>query len=142
MADLRLTHAERKANVVTERRKFDVGIVVSLKEEFRYVVEIAPQLESIPHEGTYLYRLDFGSISAVSCLVDQMGPIPALQAATRLLGFADIKLLVVLGLGVDRGGGHEKIGERNGDMLLILREAGLLRERRANRGKNRMAWRR
>ncbi len=99
MADLRLTHAERKANVVTERRKFDIGIVVPLKEEFRYVVEIAPQLESIPHEGTYFYRLDFGSISAVSCLVDQMGTIPALQAATRLLGFVDIKLLVVLGLG-------------------------------------------
>lgn len=82
-----------------ERRKFDVGIVVPLKEEFRYVVEVAPQLESISHEGTYFYRLDFGAISAVCCLVDQMGPIPALQAATRLLGFADVKLLVVLGLG-------------------------------------------
>lgn len=82
-----------------ERRKFDIGIVVPLKEEFRYVLEVAPQLESISHEGTYLYRLDFGAISAVCCLVDQMGPLPALQAATRLLGFADVKLLVMLGLG-------------------------------------------
>ena len=82
-----------------ERLKFDVGIVVPLKEEFRYVVEVAPQIEAIPYEGTYFYRLDFGAISTVCCLVGQMGSLPALQAATRLLGFANVKLLVVLGLG-------------------------------------------
>src|SRR6266498_883668 len=82
-----------------ERRKFDIGIVVPLREEFRYVVEIAPKLESISHEGTYFYRLDFGAVSAIGCLVDQMGPLPALQATTRLLGFADVKLLIVLGVG-------------------------------------------
>lgn len=87
------------AAVSMEKRKFDVGIVVPLQEEFRYITEVAPQLESISHEGTYFYRLDFGTVSAVCCLVGQMGPIPALQAATRLLGFADVKLLVVLGLG-------------------------------------------
>jgi nucleoside phosphorylase len=82
-----------------KRRKFDVGIVVPLKEEFRYVMEVAPLLESISHQGTYFYRLDFGAISAVCVLVDQMGPLPALQATTRLLEFADVKLVVVLGLG-------------------------------------------
>lgn len=81
------------------KRKFDVGIVVPLKEEFRYIVEVAPNLESIPHEGTYFYSLDFGKISAVCSFAGQMGSIPALQITTRLLGFADIKLLVVLGLG-------------------------------------------
>lgn len=81
------------------RRKFDVGIVIPLKEEFRYIVEIAPQLESIPYEGTYFYSLDFGKISAVCCLAGQMGNLSSLQATTRLLGFADVKLLVVLGLG-------------------------------------------
>jgi nucleoside phosphorylase len=81
------------------RRTFDVGIIVPLKEEFRYVVEVTPKLESISHEGTYFYRLDFGAISVVCCLVDQMGPLPALQATTRLLEFADVKLVVVLGLG-------------------------------------------
>ncbi len=81
------------------RQKFDVGIVVPLTEEFRYVVEITPQLESLSHEGTYFYRLDFGSISAVCCLVGQMGPLPALHATNRLLEFADVKLVVVLGLG-------------------------------------------
>lgn len=79
-------------------RQFDLGIVVPLKEEFRYVTEAAPVLESIPYEGTYFYRLDFGSFSAICCLVDQMGPIPALQATTRLLEFADVKLVVLLGL--------------------------------------------
>jgi nucleoside phosphorylase len=82
-----------------EKREFDIGIVVPLKEEFRYVIEIAPQLESISHEGTYFYRLDFGAISAVCCLVDQMGPLPAMQATIRLLDFTDVKLVVVLGLG-------------------------------------------
>ena len=82
-----------------KRRAFDVGIVVPLKEEFRYIVEVAPQLESISYEGTYFYRLDFGAISAVCCLVGQIGPIPALQATIRLLEFADVKLVVLLGLG-------------------------------------------
>jgi nucleoside phosphorylase len=82
-----------------DRPNFDVGIVVPLNEEFRYVVEIAPQLEALPYQGTYFYRLDFGAISAVCCLVGQIGPLPALQAVTRLLGFCDVKLLVVLGLG-------------------------------------------
>jgi len=82
-----------------KRRKFDVGMVVPLKEEFRYVIEVAPLLESLSHQGTYFYRLDFGAISVVCVLVDQMGPLPALQATTRLLEFADVKLVVVLGLG-------------------------------------------
>jgi adenosylhomocysteine nucleosidase len=81
-----------------QRRPFDIGIVVPLKEEYRYVIEVAPQLESIPHEGTYFYRLDFGPISAICCVVDQVGPIPALQATLRLLAFADVKLVVLLGL--------------------------------------------
>lgn len=80
------------------RRRFDVGIVIPLREEFRYAVEVAPVLESISHEGTYFYLLDFGSTSAVCCLVGQMGPLPALQATNRLLEFADVKLVVVLGL--------------------------------------------
>jgi nucleoside phosphorylase len=80
------------------RRQFDIGIVVPLREEFRYILEVAPQLEAIPHAGTYFYRLDFGATSAVCCVVDQMGTLPALQAATRLLEFVDVKMLAVLGV--------------------------------------------
>src|SRR5689334_13509371 len=80
------------------QEKFDIGIIVPLKEEYRYVVEVAPQLESISHQGTYFYRLDLGPISAVCCLVDQPGPLPASQATFRLLEFADVKLVVLLGL--------------------------------------------
>ena len=72
--------------------------MVPLREEFRYLLEVAPQLESFSHEGTYFYRLDFGPTSAICCVVDQIGPLPALQAAIRLLGFAEVKLLVVLGV--------------------------------------------
>jgi nucleoside phosphorylase len=81
-----------------EIRHFDIGIVVPLREEFRYVTEVAPQLEAMSHDGTYFYRLDFGTTSAICCVVDQMGPLPALQAAIRLLGFTDVNLLVVLGV--------------------------------------------
>jgi nucleoside phosphorylase len=83
---------------VAKHRHFDIGIVVPLREEFRYLLEVSPQLESFSHEGTYFYRLDFGATSAICCVVDQMGPLPALQAAIRLLGFAEVKLLVVLGV--------------------------------------------
>lgn len=41
MTEHRLTDVATKADVVMERRKFDVGIVVPLKEEFRYVVDIS-----------------------------------------------------------------------------------------------------
>ncbi|MGB2621525.1 MAG: 5'-methylthioadenosine/S-adenosylhomocysteine nucleosidase [Candidatus Acidiferrum sp.] len=81
------------------RKKFDVGLVVPLKEEFRYVQEITPQLESIAHEGTFFYRLDFEPISVVCCLMDQIGLLPALHATNRLLEFAEVKLVVLLGVG-------------------------------------------
>ena len=99
-------HISRKTNpairIGSPRRmqdkRFNVGIVVPLAEEFRYVLEICPQLESIPYEGTRFYRMEFSRTSALCCLAGQMGTLPALQAATRLLAFADIKLLVLLGL--------------------------------------------
>jgi hypothetical protein len=52
------------------------------------VVEIAPQIESFLNEGSHFYRLDFGPVSAVSCLMDQMGPLAALLASLVLLGTA------------------------------------------------------
>jgi nucleoside phosphorylase len=81
------------------KREFDVGIVVPLREELRYVTEIMPLLESIAFEGTYFYRLDSGAASAICVLIDQMGPLPALHATIRLLSFANVKLVVLVGLG-------------------------------------------
>lgn len=80
------------------RHHFDIGLVVPLREEFSYVIETAPTLGTIAHGGTYFYRLDFGAISTLACIAGQMGPIPALQAATRLLEFSDVRLLVLLGI--------------------------------------------
>ncbi len=80
------------------KQHFDVGVVIALREEFDYVAELSEQLEPIPYEGSYLYRLELSSASAVCCLAGEMGTLPALYAATHLLGFADVKILVLLGL--------------------------------------------
>src|SRR3977135_1545573 len=80
------------------KHEFDVGLIIPLKEEFRYVIEVAPVLESLSHAGTFFYSLKFGSARVICGVVDQMGSLPAILAATRLLEFADIKLLVVLGV--------------------------------------------
>ena len=82
-----------------DTRSFDVGVVIPLAEEFRYILEVAPQTAAIEHEGSFFYVLDFGEVSAVACICNRMGTLPALQATTRLLTFAEIKLLVILGLG-------------------------------------------
>jgi nucleoside phosphorylase len=84
--------------VATGQRKFDIGIIVPLAEELRYVQQVASKLESISHAGTYFYSLDFGAVSVVCYVAGQMGTLPALQAATRLLQFAEVKMLVVLGV--------------------------------------------
>lgn len=80
------------------KQRFDVGVVVPLPEEFRYVVELSPQLGPIPYKGTHFYRLELGSASAACCLVGQMGTLPALHATIRLLEFAEVKLLVLVGV--------------------------------------------
>src|SRR5688572_21975865 len=81
------------------RQRFDIGVVVPLAEEFRVFVEVAPVVESIQYDGTFFYRLDLGGCSAICCVAGQMGTLPALQAANRLLQFADIKILTVIGVG-------------------------------------------
>ena len=80
------------------KQHFDIGVVIALPEEFRYVAELSEQLESIPYEGSYFYRLELSTASAVCCLAGEMGTLPAHDAATRLLAFADVKVLVLLGL--------------------------------------------
>jgi nucleoside phosphorylase len=85
-------------SVAVGQRYFDIGVVIPLAEEFRYFKEVMPQLESISHAGMYFYSANLGSVSAVCCVAGQIGTLPALQAATRLLQFADVKMLVVLGV--------------------------------------------
>ena len=80
------------------KQYFDVGVLIPLQEEFRYAKELLPGLESIHYEGTYFYRFDLPQVSAICCLVGQMGTLPAMNVAQRLLKFADVRLLVLLGL--------------------------------------------
>ncbi len=81
------------------RPHFNIGIIVPLKEEYRYITEIARQLESFSYEGNYFYRLDFGDTSVICCLIDQMGTLPAVQAVNRLLNFVEVSLVALIGTG-------------------------------------------
>ena len=80
------------------KQYFDIGIVIPLPEEFGYAKELFPQLNPIQYEGTHYYRLDLSQASAICCLVGQMGTLPAMNAALRLLRFAELRLLVLLGV--------------------------------------------
>jgi nucleoside phosphorylase len=82
------------------RPSFDVGLVVPLKEEFKYICEDANVLDTIPYEGTFYYQLSLGLglPRALACVVGDIGPLPTLQATMRLLVYADIKLLLLLGV--------------------------------------------
>ncbi|MCY4059527.1 MAG: hypothetical protein OXG44_16175, partial [Gammaproteobacteria bacterium] len=77
---------------------FDVGIVVALPEEFDYLTELLPPADSIEFEGSYFYRLELPPVSVICCLAGQMGTLPAMSAADRLLKFSDVSVLVLLGL--------------------------------------------
>ena len=80
------------------RPRFDIGIIVALSEEFGYITELLPAVEPIQFEGTYLYRLDLSPVSAICCVAGQMGTLPASSAAHRLLRFAEINVLVLVGV--------------------------------------------
>ena len=80
------------------RRQYDVGLIIPLKEEFGYIKELAPVLETISFAGTFFHVLDFGDVSVVSAIVGEMGPLPACQTTTRLLQFADVKAVFLVGL--------------------------------------------
>ncbi len=83
---------------MTTKQNFDIGIVVPLIEEFRYIEQLTPRHKVISYQGTYFYSMQFGSISAVCGIVGDMGPLPASRCLGHLLSFANVKLLIVLGL--------------------------------------------
>ena len=60
-------------SVTVGQRHFDICIVVPLAEEFRYMQEVTPLLESISHAGSVFYSLDIGAVSAICCVAGQMG---------------------------------------------------------------------
>ncbi len=80
------------------RRAFDIGLIIPLKEEFKYIHEMVPIRETIPYEGTFFYRLEVGDANLVACIIGEMGPLPAAQAVSRMLMFAKVKLLVLIGV--------------------------------------------
>ncbi len=79
------------------KSEYDIGLVVPLKEEFRYVIEIAAVKDRHTYDGTILYELDFAGGSTIACIVGEMGPLPTLHSTNRLLSFANVKLVILLG---------------------------------------------
>lgn len=88
----------KMTSTLQERRRYDVGLIVPLQEELRYIVGVAPIVDSFSVDGAFYYVLDFESHSVVCTVVGAMGPLPTLRSTTLLMGVADIRLLVVLGL--------------------------------------------
>ncbi|MYD80049.1 MAG: 5'-methylthioadenosine/S-adenosylhomocysteine nucleosidase [Gammaproteobacteria bacterium] len=77
---------------------FDVGIIAALPEELGYLKEMQNKWESIRFEGTYFYHTELVGLSAVCCLAGQMGTSPAMSMANRLLTFAEVRVLVLVGI--------------------------------------------
>ncbi|MGC2780137.1 MAG: 5'-methylthioadenosine/S-adenosylhomocysteine nucleosidase [Bradyrhizobium sp.] len=77
--------------------RFDIGIVVPLAEEFGYVTEVAPIVRSVGAHGTFFHVLDLGPVKVIAYLVGGMGLLAAQHGTHKLLEYADVDLLVMLG---------------------------------------------
>jgi adenosylhomocysteine nucleosidase len=77
--------------------RYDIGIIIALQQELEYVIEVAPLVESVVGGGTHFHVLDLGSHKAIVSLVGGLGALPAMHATQRLLEYADIGPLVMLG---------------------------------------------
>src|SRR6185437_3507492 len=82
-----------------QKQRFDVGLLIPLAEEFRFLLELLPSTNTVAHGGTNFYHIDLKPVSVIACLIGQIGPLPALHATNRLLNFAEVKLLALLGTG-------------------------------------------
>ncbi|MCA9474143.1 MAG: hypothetical protein KC594_18925 [Nitrospira sp.] len=80
------------------KKEYDIGLIVPLKEEFRHIADIAPVKGRHSYDGAFLYEMDFGGTNTIACIVGEMGPLPASHATNRLLSFANVKLVILLGL--------------------------------------------
>jgi nucleoside phosphorylase len=83
---------------VSVKKEYDIGLVVPLKEEFQYVADMAEVIGRHAYDGTFFYEMDFDGGSTIACIVGEMGPLPASHSTNRLLSFANVKLVVVIGL--------------------------------------------
>lgn len=76
---------------------FEIGIIVPLAEEFGYVTEVVPIVRSIGAHGTFFHVLDLGPVKAIAYMVGDMGLLAAQHGVHKLLEYADVDLLVMLG---------------------------------------------
>lgn len=77
--------------------RYDIGIIIALPEELDYVIEVAPLVELFVRDANHYHALDFGRFTAIVSLVGEMGPLAASHATHRLMEYADVRLLVMIG---------------------------------------------
>ena len=82
-------------------RKFDIGLVVPLHEEFEIVQSHWPVKGNEIVAGTTFLELDMSAagVTCVATILREMGPSVAASRTEKLLNFADVSLLVLLGIG-------------------------------------------
>jgi nucleoside phosphorylase len=83
---------------VSVKKEYDIGLIVPLKEEFQYIADMVSVKGRHSYDGALFYEMDFGGTNTIACIIGEMGPLPASHATNRLLSFANVKLVVLLGL--------------------------------------------
>lgn len=61
------------------------------------MLEVAPIIRSVGADGTFFHVLDFGPVKAIAYLLGGMGLLAAQHGTQKLLDYADVGLLVMLG---------------------------------------------
>jgi nucleoside phosphorylase len=81
-------------------RRFDIGLVVPLHEEFEIVASHWPIKGSETSAGTTFLELDMSAagVTCVATVLREMGPSVAASRTEKLLNFADVSLVVLLGI--------------------------------------------
>ncbi len=86
--------------IAPRKRNFDIGLIVPLHEEFNVVSSHWPIKDSQISEGTTFLELDM-SASGVTCIATvqrEMGLSVATSRTEKLLNFADVSLVVLVGI--------------------------------------------
>ena len=80
--------------------KFDLGIIVPLKEEFKVLEELCPVTRSQTHDAIHYHTLKIpgSNYRIVAVVIGDMGPTPASQVTEKMLSHIDLKAVVLLGI--------------------------------------------
>jgi nucleoside phosphorylase len=80
--------------------EFDVGLIVPLSEEFRYVCELLPPKRTIVRDASFYFDLETPAQAPriVATVLDGMGTVPAAIATERLLTEFAVRDIAMVGI--------------------------------------------